>query len=61
VYAKISGAEKKIMAGYDLDRYLDEIIGAVKKPDELIKMQFSYPMNRKEEALKKLSKYCAIS
>jgi 5-methyltetrahydrofolate--homocysteine methyltransferase len=57
VYVKIAAAGKKIMAPYGLDRYLDEIIQAVNKPDALLKMQMSYPQSQKAEALKKLSRY----
>ena len=57
LFAKISAAGKKIMVGYGLNSYLDEILGAIKKPDDLIKMQFTCPIKDKEEALKKLAKY----
>jgi 5-methyltetrahydrofolate--homocysteine methyltransferase len=57
LYAKISRAGKKIMVGYGLDRYLDEIIRVIPKPDGLIKMQMSYPASQKEAALKKLAGY----
>jgi len=57
---KISGAGKKIMAPYGFDKYLDEILGVVKKPDELIKMTMTYPMSEKEEALKTLAAYGSI-
>ncbi|MCL2834181.1 MAG: hypothetical protein FWD78_13505 [Treponema sp.] len=59
LYAKISAAGKKIMAGYRFDTYLDEIIRVAKNPDELIKMQMFYPMAEKEAALKKLAQYGA--
>jgi 5-methyltetrahydrofolate--homocysteine methyltransferase len=58
VFGKISGAGKKIMVGYDLDTYLDEIIPVINRPDDLVKMQFSCPPERKDEVLKKLSRYC---
>ena len=57
LYQRISRAGKKIMAPYDLDSYLDEIIAVIKSPDELIKMQMSYLMSDKEKVLKKLDKY----
>ena len=57
LYKKISAAGKKIMAGFSFESYLDEIIKVTKKPDELIKMPFSYPMEEKQAALKKLAKY----
>jgi 5-methyltetrahydrofolate--homocysteine methyltransferase len=58
VFEKISQAGKKVMVGYNLDSYLDEIVPVLKRPDDLVKMQFSYPMDKKDEALKKLSRYC---
>ena len=61
LFEKISAAGKKIMMGYELDRYLDEIIQVVGKPDDLIKMQISYPMEKKEPVLKTLAKYGAIN
>jgi hypothetical protein len=48
------------MVGFRMDRYLDEILKTVQKPDDLMKMQFSYPMNEKEEALKILARYGAV-
>ena len=60
LYRKISASGKKIMAGYRMDRYLDEILKVINKPDELIKMQFSYAMNEKEDALKNLARYGAM-
>jgi 5-methyltetrahydrofolate--homocysteine methyltransferase len=57
---KISKAGKKIMVGYRLDSYLDEILRVVKKPDELIKMQFFYPQENKDAALNTLAKYGAV-
>jgi hypothetical protein len=59
VFAQISPTGKKIMVGYRMDRYLDEILKAIKKPDELIKMQFYYSMSEKEDTLKTLARYCA--
>jgi 5-methyltetrahydrofolate--homocysteine methyltransferase len=60
LFGKISAAGKKIMVGYRLESYLDEILRVVKKPDELIKMQFSYPQEKKDAALKTLAKYGAV-
>jgi hypothetical protein len=60
LYGKISAAGKKIMAPYGLDKYLDEILLVVKKPDELLKMTLFYPMSEKEEALKTLASYGAV-
>ena len=60
LFAKISSAGKKIMVGYGFESYLDEIIKAIKKPDELIKMPFSYLMEEKDKALKTLAKYGAV-
>jgi 5-methyltetrahydrofolate--homocysteine methyltransferase len=60
LYEKISSAGKKIMAPYGFDKYLDEILAVVKKPDELIKMTLFYPMGEKEEALKTLARYGKI-
>jgi len=60
LYAKISAAGKKIMAGYGFNLYMDDILKVVKKPDELIKMQMNYPVAEKETALKTLAKYGAV-
>ena len=60
LFRKISAAGKKIMVGYRFDSYLDEILKVIKRPDDLIKMQFSYPMEEKEAALKTLAKYGAL-
>jgi 5-methyltetrahydrofolate--homocysteine methyltransferase len=60
VFSKISAAGKKIMVGYRMDRYLDEVLKAVKKPDDLIKMKFYYTMGEKEDALKTLARYGAL-
>ncbi|MDR0474487.1 MAG: hypothetical protein LBH43_12540 [Treponema sp.] len=58
LFRKISFAGRKIMVGYNLDWYLDDILEVIKNPDDLIKMPFSYPMDKKEAVLKKLVKYC---
>jgi 5-methyltetrahydrofolate--homocysteine methyltransferase len=60
VYAKISGAGKKIQAMYGLDTCLDEIVAVIKRPDDLIKGQITFPMDKKTEALKKLSRWGAV-
>ena len=60
LFEKISAAGKKIMVGYNLESYLDEILKVVKKPDDLVKMQFSYPMEKKGTALKILARYGAV-
>ena len=59
LYAKISAAGKKIQAYYDLESYFDEILAVIKKPDDLVKMQFCYPINDKQNALRKLSRFCS--
>ena len=58
--AKISASGKKLMMGYRMDKYLDDILKAVKKPDDFIKMPFIYSMEEKETALKTLAKYGAM-
>jgi 5-methyltetrahydrofolate--homocysteine methyltransferase len=60
LYAKISASGKKIMAGYRMDQYLDDILKVIKKPDDLIKMQFTYATSEKEKALKTLAHYGAV-
>ena len=57
VYRKISASGKKIMAEYGMDSYLDEILAVIKKPDDLIKMPMTYPINEKEEVFKNLARY----
>lgn len=59
VYAKISKSGRKIQAYYDLDSYLDEILAVIERPDDLVKMQFVYPISRKEEILGRLRGYGA--
>ena len=59
LFGKISAAGKKIMVGYGLDFFLDEILKAISRPDELIKMQMTYAMNEKEGIIKTLAKYGA--
>jgi 5-methyltetrahydrofolate--homocysteine methyltransferase len=61
LFGKISRAGKKIMVGYDLDSYLDEIVRVIPQPDGLIKMQMTYQSAQKEAALKKLARYCEIN
>jgi 5-methyltetrahydrofolate--homocysteine methyltransferase len=58
LFGRISSGGKKIMVGYNLDSYLDEIIPVLKKPDDLVKMQFSCPPEKKREVLEKLARYC---
>jgi 5-methyltetrahydrofolate--homocysteine methyltransferase len=60
VFAKISQGGKKIQVYYNLDQYFDEILPVIKRPDDLIKMQFGYPIERKAEALRKLSRFCDV-
>jgi 5-methyltetrahydrofolate--homocysteine methyltransferase len=60
VYRKISASGKKIMSGHGMERRLDEILKVINKPDDLIKMQFSYNMDEKEKALKTLGRYGAL-
>jgi len=60
LFTKISTAGRKIMVPFRLDSYLDEILKVTKRPDDLIKMQFAYPMEEKEEALKIMAKYSAV-
>ena len=57
LYGKISAAGKKIMAPFGFDKYLDEILRVVKKPDELIKMTLFHSMGEKGEVLKTLARY----
>ena len=57
VYAKIGKSGKKIQAYYDLDEYFEEILAVIPKKDQLIKMQFGYPIDRKKEILKRLMQY----
>ena len=57
VYAKISKAGKKLQVYYNLDKYLDEILKVINKPDVLVKMQFGYGIGEKEDILKKLRSY----
>ncbi|GHU02461.1 hypothetical protein FACS1894147_04390 [Spirochaetia bacterium] len=61
LFAKISRAGKKIQVYYKFESYFDEILPALKKPDDLVKKQFGYPMEKKKEALQKLSRFCSIS
>lgn len=58
IYRRISAGGKKIQAYYNFESYLDEILAVIQKPDDLIKMQFGYPISEKEAALKKLARYC---
>ena len=60
IYRKISYSGKKIMAQFDMNKYLDKIIAVINKPDDLVKMMFSYPAEEKEAALKKLAAYGAL-
>ena len=60
LYRKISSKGKKVMAGYRMDKYLDEILKVIKRPDDLIKMQFSYAVSEKDEALKMFARYGAV-
>jgi 5-methyltetrahydrofolate--homocysteine methyltransferase len=60
VYAKISGAGKKIQAMYGLDRYLDEIVAVIKRPDDLVKGQITCSPEEKAGALEKLSHWGAL-
>lgn len=57
VYRKISEAGKKIQAYYNFEFHLDEILAVVKRPDDLVKMQFGYPISEKREALRKLGRF----
>lgn len=57
VYKKIDSRGKKIQAYYDFDSYLDDILKVITHPDSLIKMQFSYPIEKKEEAIARLARY----
>ena len=57
VYSKISKAGKKIQAYYDFDHSLDDILAVIQHPDDLVKTPIWYPMDNKDEALKKLNKY----
>ena len=59
VYAKISKAKRKIQAYYDLDFHLDEILQVIERPDDLVKMQFGYSIDRKNEIVARLCKYGA--
>lgn len=57
LYSKIGTAGKKIQAYYNLEEYLDNILNILPQKDLLIKMQFGYSIERKEEIIKKLEKY----
>jgi 5-methyltetrahydrofolate--homocysteine methyltransferase len=57
VYAKISRAGKKIQAFYGFEKYLDEIVAVVKRPDDLVKGQITCSADEKPEALKQLSRW----
>lgn len=57
VYRKISNAGKKIQAYYDLDFYMDEVLAAINRPDDLVKLPFYYGIDQKQMALEKLHKY----
>ena len=57
--AKISKAKRKIQAYYDLDFHLDEILQVIERPDDLVKMQFGYSIDRKNEIVARLCKYGA--
>jgi 5-methyltetrahydrofolate--homocysteine methyltransferase len=59
LYAKISGAGKKIQAMYGLDTYLDEIVAVIRRPDDLVKGQITCSLDEKAAALKKLSRWGA--
>lgn len=54
VYAKISKAGKKLQVYYNLEKYMDEILKVIDRPDVLIKMQFGYGIGEKEKVLRKL-------
>jgi 5-methyltetrahydrofolate--homocysteine methyltransferase len=60
VYSKISGAGKKIQAYYNFEDLFEEILAVINHADDLVKMQFGYPIDKKEEALRRLSRYCGI-
>jgi 5-methyltetrahydrofolate--homocysteine methyltransferase len=60
VYAKISGAGKKIQVMYGLEKYLDEIVAVIRRPDDLLKGQITCSANEKTEALRELSRWGAI-
>ncbi|MCL2751847.1 MAG: hypothetical protein FWE62_03725 [Firmicutes bacterium] len=59
VYKQISEAGKKIQAFYGLDSYLDEILQVIKRPDDLVKGTFGYPIARRTEIMKRLAAYGA--
>lgn len=54
VYRRISGAGKKIQAYYDLDFHLDEILSVIERPDDLVKMQFSYLYGDREKIKRRM-------
>lgn len=56
VYSKISKSGRKIQAYYDLDTYLDKILAVIERPDDLVKMQFGYPISRKKEIMRRLER-----
>lgn len=60
VYRRISRAGRKIQAPYNLDSYLDEILAVIERPDDLVKMQFQYPLAEKQAALSRLAAYGAV-
>ncbi len=57
VYAKISASGKKLQVYYDMEKSMDDVLAAIERPDDLVKMQFSYPISQKKEKLEKLCKY----
>jgi 5-methyltetrahydrofolate--homocysteine methyltransferase len=61
VFAKISCAGKKIQAYYNFEFHFEEILAVIKHPDDLVKMQFAYSMDKKQDALRKLSRYCEVT
>jgi 5-methyltetrahydrofolate--homocysteine methyltransferase len=60
LFAKISKAGKKIQMGYGFNKYLDDALKVIRKPDDLMKMPIQYAMKDKETALKNLAKYGAV-
>ena len=57
LFKRISDAGKKIQPPYGLDRYLDEVVTAVNRPDDIVKVAAGLPYEQKEYWIKKLSKY----
>lgn len=60
LFSRISRGGKKIQIYYNFESYFDVVLDNIDRPDDLIKTEFGYPMREKENALRKLSRFCEI-